>query len=112
MGNCDVCESCHYCHDGIDGTCGTCGADFPTNEKGSCKDNEGICFYLSYIDVYIKFIVLLPISTFTSILFALQLHPTYQDQKEHPLTQEQLPKEPALEIDLKQLLLPQPRLQQ
>jgi len=39
-GNCAVCQECQYCHDGIDGTCGTCGAGFPTNEEGSCKDDE------------------------------------------------------------------------
>ena len=51
-------------------------------------------------------------STFTSILFALQLHPHYQDQKERPLTQELLPKQLPQEIDLKQLPLPQPPLKQ
>jgi len=47
-GNCAICQECQYCHDGIDGTCGTCGASFPTNEEGSCKDDEGISSRQSY----------------------------------------------------------------
>ena len=51
-------------------------------------------------------------STFNSILFALQVHPHYQDQKERPLSQKLLPKQLPQEIDLKQLPLPQPPLKQ